>query len=706
MAMTAAAPALPRLREDLKLHRGPEHRDGSPTWRIFDPVRNRFFEIGWLEFELLARWFDHKSAAALIDHVAAETPLQVTEDEVAGFVEFLENNQLLVPGNPQEIGKLRSRLLSMKKPWYEQLLHKYLFFRLPLARPDHFLDRTVALMQPFYTRTFAAIVLVVFMADLYLVSREFDEITRSFLNLLSWQGGFYFALAATFSKIVHEFAHAYTAKRYGVRVPAMGVAFLVMWPFLYTDTAETWKLADRGKQFAIAAAGIVSELVLACFATLLWALTPDGGMKDIYFVLATTTWVMTLAINASPFMRFDGYFLLSDALDFPNLHERSSACARWWLRGTFFKLHEAVPEPTFTPGQRAGLIVFALVTWLYRLVVFIGIALLVYYLFWKPLGIALMIVEILWFIVRPIADEIAYLWKNRKAAGLAFDPLAKLTLLILIIIWLIPVTREITIPGVVLAEQRQEIYAPFPAQTTAVGVRNGQPVKAGEILVWMDSPELVLRAEKSAVSLATAKAEYLRGVATSRQQERSLVLLEKVNEALAEERAVREEIDRLQVRSPADGVVRDMSSFVSPGHWINPRELLMRVVSPQTEMVEAYVRDTQIGNLELGQSATFFPSAGGLPAVEGRIVMIDPLGGKAVPPLLASVYGGEIAAVTDQRGAVVAQHPHYRVLIRLNEPMPTDFVSAGTVRVKTDLVLLAQNFLYRAISLFIRESSI
>ncbi len=318
---------VPQLRQDLKLYPGSRHRDGSPSWRILDPVRNRFFEIGWLEFELLARWSEHKRVDDLIAHVEAETPLRPNEEEVAGLIEFLKTHQLVVPEGAEELGRLRTRWVSSVKPWYERLFHSYLFFRIPLVRPDKFLDRTLPLAELFFTRSFFAIVLVVFLADLYLVTREWDELRRSFAYFFNLEGGLYFAIAATFSKILHELGHAYAAKRYAVRVPAMGVAFLVLWPFLYTDVGETWKLADRRKQLVIASAGMATELVLACFATLLWSITPEGGAKNVLFILATTTWVMTLAINASPFMRFDGYFVLSDALDFPNLHERSGACA-------------------------------------------------------------------------------------------------------------------------------------------------------------------------------------------------------------------------------------------------------------------------------------------------------------------------------------------------------------------------------------------
>src|SRR5688572_29413394 len=106
---------LPRLQQDLKLYEGPRHRDGSPSWRILDPVRNRFFEIGWLEFELLARWPEHQSADALIEAVAADTPLAPSDEEVEGFIGFLADNQLIVADRPELTGALRRRWLTAER---------------------------------------------------------------------------------------------------------------------------------------------------------------------------------------------------------------------------------------------------------------------------------------------------------------------------------------------------------------------------------------------------------------------------------------------------------------------------------------------------------------------------------------------------------------------------------------------------------------
>src|SRR6266511_1039589 len=164
--------ALPPIREDLRLYPGSPQADGSPTWRILDPVRNSFFEIGWLEFELLARWREHGDAASLIARVGAETTLKPDLEEVQELIAFLANNQLLAPGSAVAQQALSRQLHASKHAWYHDLLHHYLFFRLPLFRPDAFLARTVALTDIFFTRGFVVLLIALLGLDLYLVSRE------------------------------------------------------------------------------------------------------------------------------------------------------------------------------------------------------------------------------------------------------------------------------------------------------------------------------------------------------------------------------------------------------------------------------------------------------------------------------------------------------------------------------------------------------
>jgi putative peptide zinc metalloprotease protein len=699
---------LPPLREDLRLYPGAPSRDGAPTWRIHDPVRNAFFEIGWLEFEMLARWRELRNPAALAERIAAETPLKPAIEEVSDLAKFLAQNQLLAPGSAAAGQALKQRIEGSRQSWHQSLLHHYLFFRVPLVRPDAFLARTVRLTDIFFTRGFVLLMLVLLGLDLYLLSREWYSFTEAMSRMLTPSAFLYYAVAVTFSKIVHELAHAYAARRYGVRVPTLGVAFLVLWPFLYTDTGETWKLGDRRKQMVIACAGMGAELVLAVFSTLLWALSPEGAGKNVFFVLASTTWIMTLAINLSPFMRFDGYFVLSDLLDFPNLHERSTALAKRWLRNTFFGLDEPQTEPTLTPRQRGGLIVFAYITWAYRLTVFIGIALLVYHMFFKLLGIFLMAIELLWFVAKPISSELAYLWKARKGVHIAWKPATVVVLLGAAFFWTVPISNQVSAPAILRAHQEHAVYAPFAAKVVAVLVSDKDAVGAETELVSLEAVDLDVREKKADIAIASAQVELARMPASIRLQENYKIMQERLAQALVEKQAVRDEYGRQHLRAPQEGTVRDVAADLVPGRWVSPRQLLLRVVSDSEQVIEAYVGERQVAVIEPGQVVRFYPNLPDRPVLSGEVVSVDKSPQKEISrPLLASVYGGDLSAKHGARGALLAQDAVFRVTVRPIGDVPNaGSVVHGTVRIETGFRFIVENFVYRIISVLIRESGL
>ncbi|MBV8031019.1 MAG: HlyD family efflux transporter periplasmic adaptor subunit [Betaproteobacteria bacterium] len=703
-----SAQPLPPLREDLRLFAGATARDGSPTWRILDPVRNSFFEIGWLEFELIARWAEAGDADTLVKRVAKETPLRPSVEEIEELVAFLASNQLLSPKSGIAMAKLIEREKRSRHSPINWVLHHYLFFRVPLWRPDNFLARTVGITDLFFTPSFGVLLAALLCTDLYLLSREWYSFTDALGRMLNPHAFVFYAIAVTFSKIVHEFGHAYAARRYGVRVPTMGVAFLVMWPFLYTDTGETWKLGDHRKQLVIACAGMAAELTLAVFSTLLWALAPEGGAKNVFFVLASTTWIMTLAVNASPFMRFDGYFVLSDLLDFPNLHERGTACAKWWMRKTFFGLEASMPEPQLRPRQRTALILFAYVTWAYRLTVFLGIALLVYHFAFKLLGIFLMMVELVWFIAKPVWTEAAYLWAARKAVRISWKPTAALAAVIGLITWIVPVSTQVTAPAILRAEQEHAVYAPFPARVVSVRVTDRSRVLADAELVTLEAQDLDVRAKKADIGISSARAELARMPSSVRLQEHYNVLVQQLAQATVEKQAVREEYDRQHLRAPQEGVVRDVPADLVPGRWVNTKQLLMRVVSDSEQLVEAYVGERQVDAVAPGQTVRFYPQRPGLPVLEGQVISVDksPLR-ELSRPLLASTYGGEVGVKQDGHGVLVTQDAVFRVTIKPTQSLSRlDDVVQGRVRIDTGLRFVMENFVYHILSVLIRESGI
>src|SRR5258706_3906203 len=220
--------ALPPIREDLRLYPGPPQADGTPTWRILDPIRNSFFEIGWLEFELLARWRDHRTLDTLREHVMRETQLTPEREEIEELILFLTQNQLLRPDGGAVSMALEGKLHAAKLSWYEYVFHHYLFFRVPLFHPDRFLGRTVGITDLFFNRGFAALLAVLLCFDLYLLGPEWHSFTEAFQQMITPPGLIYTAIALSLAKVIHQLGHAYSAKRYGLRLPAIGGAVLVL----------------------------------------------------------------------------------------------------------------------------------------------------------------------------------------------------------------------------------------------------------------------------------------------------------------------------------------------------------------------------------------------------------------------------------------------------------------------------------------------
>ena len=326
------------IRDDLDLHPSSPTIEGHPTWVIHDPVRNKFFQIEWRVFEVLRRW-EYGTAELIAKAVNRETALNISNKFVEQVSTFLSTHQLFRVEDNHGTKVLTEIRKKTRKSLWSWMLHNYLFFRVPVVKPDQFLTRTLPFVRFLYSKPVLWLILTCLLSGLFLLAQQWDVFVGQLIDFFSIRGLFYFGLALVIAKIAHELGHAFTAKLYGCRVPEMGIAFLVLWPMLYTDTNETWKLASRAQRLKVAAAGVIVELAIAAIATLAWSLLPPGEIRNLAFVMATTTWISSLALNCSPFMRFDGYYLLSDWWGIPNLHERSFQLAKWWLREKIFGLN-------------------------------------------------------------------------------------------------------------------------------------------------------------------------------------------------------------------------------------------------------------------------------------------------------------------------------------------------------------------------------
>lgn len=708
MTVTAArAPRLEPLRDELILHPGPSGWDGSPSWTLEDPLRDRYFRIGWLEMALLSRW-SLGDAQLIVAEVNRQLPVTIDDEDVRAFGEFLAAHSLTRRFGDDTVRLLTRQQAAGKFSWWRYALRHYLFLRIPLLHPDRLLQRTLPWVGLFYRRGFWLATLLAALTGLLFASRQWETFRHTFLHFFTLEGALLAGLTLCVTKFLHELGHAYTCKRFGAKVTSLGVALLVMVPVLYTDTSAAWKLPSRRQRLAIGAAGMLTELAIAAWATLAWSFLPDGMLRSAAFMLATTTWMMTLAVNLSPLMRFDGYFLLSDSLGIGNLQQRGFAVGRWRLREWLFGLGDPPPEPLPRWLLRT-LTGYAFATWVYRLFLFTAIALLVYHMTFKLLGMALFAVEIGYFVVLPVVNELRAWLHRRKDYRMNRNLTLTLSVgLLALLVLIVPWQRTVYAPALLRAEQQGSLYMPMPAMVESILAQPGDRVEAGQLLFTLRADDVQHQRQQLDRQLATLA--WQQDFQTFNRQ--TLQTHQRVRQerdaAQQRHQVLQQQMTSLEVRAPFAGRLADRAQPLASGEWLAQGEWLATVTGPQGALVEAFVPEKDWLRLRPGAAGTFYPHDVTRSGMAGEVIDIEPTVMRDLRPVaeLASVYGGDIAALSDSQRRLVPEQAVYRVVLRLaaDEPPVTQAIT-GTVALSGEPQSLLVRIWRRVAAVAVREFS-
>ena len=698
---------LPPLRKNLQFLRGAPTPEGVPTWTIVDPVRNKSFQIEWQVYQLLQRW-SCGTVEKLVAVVRRDTTSRIRAEDVEDLVRFLYANSLTEQSASGRVKDYVEQEVARHQAWWQWLLHHYLFIKIPLIHPHRFLHATLPLVAPLYTPMAAWLFGMIGATGLFLVGQQWDTFLSTFLHFFTWSGALMYGAVFCAVKVVHELGHAYTATRFGCRVPTIGVALMVMMPVLYSDISDAYRLSSRRKRLWIAGAGVVAELGLAAVATLVWGFLPDGAIRSVVFVAATTSWVMSLAVNLNPFMRFDGYYLLADGLGIPNLQDRAFAFGQWRIRELLFAPGAPPPEAVGLSNRRI-LIAYAWGIWLYRLVLFTGIALAVYHYFFKVLGLLLFLVEIVFFIGLPIWRELTSWWSRRAAyASTGRFAVTMTVVAAMLLLACLPWSSRVAIPGVLQAGSYATIYPPAPGRIASVSVHAGQSVRAGDTVLVLENPLLAKEARlaRTQVELLDFRLQRQAGYAEDRLQ--GQVLAESLRSKLVELDGVAEKQQRLVLQAPIDGVVVDQADSLYPGRWINEKLAVAYVVNSRTAIVTALAPVEDLGVLAVGQEALFIPNDVTRQATRARVTEIRDVDEQDLSvPYLASIYGGAVPVRKDSHGRLQAEQSVYRVELEvLDEVVRADQVVTGLIHVAGTPQSLVARMWDRVVAVMIRESGL
>ena len=408
-------------------------------------------------------------------------------------------------------------------------------------------------------------------------------------------------------------------------------------------------LTGRWQRLAIDCAGLLVELMIAAAALFLWVFMPPGALRTAVFALATTSLLLGLMLNLNPFMRFDGYHILADFLGIPNLQTRAMVIGRWALREFLFGLGAPMPE-LMSRKRFIAMALYAYAIWIYRFFLFLGIAVLVYHFAFKALGIILFLIEIIWFVFLPIAQEFLRWWKGRdfvarsRRATVTFSVVG-----LALLAFIVPLPTSLIVPAVATARVDAPVFARAPGKLVSLSVREGQAVKAGEELARVDAPDLSAQLRQAELQLDLKRIRLARAASNAVERAELRVLENEVSSGARRLEVLHRQAEELVLRAPHDGIIRDLNPDLRAGQWISPKAPLFRVLAPTEIEIRGYAEEPDLRRLRVGAQGRFLPDDVTRPSMPVKLAEIGATALETLDlPILASVNEGPVQVVPDR----------------------------------------------------------
>jgi putative peptide zinc metalloprotease protein len=538
-----------------------------------------------------------------------------------------------------------------------------MFMRFPLLDPDAWLRRTMPLVGWLISWVGGLIWLAVVGAAVKVVLDNVDLLRDQSQGILS-PGNLpllYLGLVAV--KTLHEFGHAYFCRRFGGEVHTMGVMLLIFTPLPYMDATSSWGFRSRWQRVLVAAAGMIVEMFVAALAALVWVQTGPGTVHNLAYNMMFVASVSTLLFNLNPLLRFDGYYILTDLLEIPNLHQRSARHLRHLFEHYLFGLKRS-ESPARSRREALWLTVFIVLSGVYRVIVFGGILLFVADRL-LLLGLLMAVVCAITWVLVPIGRFVNYLAtspalerKRPRAVGVSLA----LALLVVALLQLIPFPNRFRAPGIVRAVEWSNVLTESAGYLEQLEAAPGDSVRRGQVLFRLINPELGWALQAAEAQVAEVNARLLQAMREDAANIRPLrSLLESASERL--EKLQREE-SRLMVRAQNDGiwVAPDAKDFV--GRWLARGSPLGEVVNPESFEFCATVRQEDVNHLFMAETPTAEVRLPGeanrkIPVVRLRLI---PASRRTLPsPALGWMGGGEIPVASEDPEGRTTLEPFFEL---------------------------------------------
>lgn len=473
-----------------------------------NPFSNQFFRLRPAAYEFVARLDRSRTVEEVWRQCLARFPDQAPgQESVLRLLSQLYFANLLQYEAGGDTAQLFQRYERTRQREMRSKLLNVMFMRFPLLDPDPFLVRTLALARAVISPVGAIVWLAIVGLGLKVAIDHWDALREQSQGILAPNNLFLLYAGMVLVKAAHEFGHAYFCRRFGGEVHVMGIMLMIFTPMPYVDATSSWGFRQRWKRVLVGAAGMIVELFLAALAVFAWANTGPGTVHTLAYNMIFVASVSTVVFNINPLLRYDGYYILSDLLEIPNLYQKSLAQLKYLAERYLFGVKKA-EGPSQSPREKAWLTVYGLLGSVYRVVVFTGILLFVADRF-LLIGIIMAAICLISWVMTPVAGLIKYLSTSpvlERHRWRAVTVTAGTVALLLVVLDLIPFPNHFRAPGILESREWTEVVNETPGRIDALIAPAGTQVDKGQVLLQLKNEALDLELRAAAASLEEVQA--------------------------------------------------------------------------------------------------------------------------------------------------------------------------------------------------------
>lgn len=570
----------PKLREDLKWTF--QQDGGGACYLLEDPLRGRFYRIGIREQAFLAGLDGRTTVAALVGRSArGDSGNALDSGEAVSLVRMLIDAGLVESGDSAHADRIWDEVNrpTEAKRFLGQI-SQLIFLKVPLGNPDRFFSWLASRCGWLAGPGFALVWLAAAIGGIASIESEKERFAAQLSGVFDFGNLWMLGALWLLLKVFHECWHGFVCRRLGGAVPEAGFTLLLFTtPLGYVNASSSSAFPSRWHRMAVSGAGIYGELFLASLAAIAWARVEPGLLSAALHQVVVLSSITTVLFNANPLMRFDGYYLLSDLLNIPNLYGKGQSVLHWLLRRWVLGMKKAkFPLRRDEPKVVIGLYGIAAGVW--KIVVMIGLFVGTALLF-EGAGMLLAVFVFAGTVLQTLLDSVKYLRKSASAEGLRparlFIRLGVLAGALMLLLFVVRISPTATAPAVVLDAGGGEVRARCPGFLREIHVKNGQQVASGELIGKLENVEETarLREIESEIAKSRVLADAYReeeAIAAHQAEEQHLAALESIAAEL------REHIASLELRAPRDGMVFGEDFDLLLGSWIEPGRSVFNVV--------------------------------------------------------------------------------------------------------------------------------